>query len=101
MPSGVNIQVITSERVVDKDYEQKVKQFETDHSDIEVQYLEDSDWDFHDRYIIRDREDGWAWGHSFHDAGDTQHTASELKPVNRDRIIDEFQNSWKQGKVIV
>ena len=101
VPSGVDIQVITSERVVNNDYKQRVQKFENIHSDIEVRYLDDSDWDFHDRYVIRDREDGWAWGHSFHDAGDTQHTASELKPVNRDQIIGEFQKGWQMGQVIV
>jgi len=101
VPSGVNIQVVTSERVVNNDYEQRVQKFESNHSEVEVRYLDDSNWDFHDRYVIRDREDGWAWGHSFHDAGDTQHTASELKPVNRDRIIREFQKAWQQGQVIV
>lgn len=101
VPSGVNIQVVTSERVVNNDYKQRVQKFESSHSDVEVRYLDDNDWDFHDRYVVRDREDGWAWGHSFHDAGDTQHTASELKPVNRDRIIREFQKAWQQGQVIV
>ena len=101
VPSGVNIQVVTSGRVVNSDYEQRVQKFENSHSDVEVRYLDDSDWDFHDRYVVRDREDGWAWGHSFHDAGDTQHTASELKPVNRDRIIRAFQKAWQKGQVIV
>ncbi len=101
VPSGVDIQVVTSEHVVNNDYEQRVRKSENNHSDVEVRYLDNSDWDFHDRYVIRDREDGWAWGHSFHDAGDTQHTASELKPVNRDRIIRGFQKAWKKGQVIV
>jgi hypothetical protein len=101
VPSGVDVQVVTSDRVVNNDYQQRVQQFEDSHSDVKVRYLDDKDWDFHDRYIIRDRIDGWAWGHSFHDAGDTQHTASELKPVNRDRIISEFQKAWNQGQVIV
>lgn len=101
VPSGVDIQVVTSEHVVNNDYEQRFRKFENNHPDVEVRYLDNSDWDFHDRYVIRDREDGWAWGHSFHDAGDTQHTASELKPVNRDRIIRGFQKAWKKGQVIV
>lgn len=101
VPSGVDIQVVTSEHVVNNDYEQRVRKSENNHSDVEVRYLDNSDWDFHDRYVIRDREDGWAWEHSFHDAGDTQHTASELKPVNRDRIIRGFQKAWKKGQVIV
>lgn len=101
VPTGVDIQVVTSERVVNKDYKQRIQRFKSNHSDIEIRYLNDNDWDFHDRYVVRDREEGWAWGHSFHDAGDTQHTASELKPVNRDRIVQEFQKAWQQGQVIV
>lgn len=100
VPSGVEIQVMTSDRVTGGGYPQRVQQFAQQHSAIEVRSLADSDWEFHDRYIIRDREDAWAWGHSFHDAGDTQHTASELKPINRETIINQFDSAWSQGTVI-
>ena len=43
----------------------------------------------------------WAWGHSFHDAGDTQHTASELRPINRESIESQFTDAWQNGMVIV
>ena len=101
VPSGVQIKVITTDRVTGGGYQQRVNQFAQQHPDIEVRYLPDSDWDFHDRYVIRDREDAWAWGHSFHDAGDTQHTASELRPVNRETIIKQFENAWRNATVIV
>jgi hypothetical protein len=100
VPNGVEIKVVTTGRVTGQDYEQRVNQFKQQHSSIEVRELPDSDWEFHDRYIIRDREDGWAWGHSFHDAGDTQHTASELKPVNREQIVSQFETAWKNGTVV-
>lgn len=101
VPEGVEIKVLTTDRVTGEDYRQRVTDFENQHSDIEVRYLSDSDWDFHDRYIFVDREDGWAWGHSFHDAGETQHTASELKPVNRDTIIKQFESGWKNASVVI
>lgn len=101
VPSGVQIRVVTTSRVTGGGYLKRVQQFAKQHPDIEVRELSDADWGFHDRYIIRDREDAWAWGHSFHDAGDTQHTASELKPINRETIIDQFTDAWKQGSVVV
>jgi len=101
VPNGVEIKVMTTDRVTGGGYQQRVSQFAQQHSDIEVRYLSDSDWDFHDRYIIRDREDGWAWGHSFHDAGDTQHTASELRPINRESIESQFTAAWQNGTVVV
>jgi len=101
VPSGVDIKVITTDRVTGGGYQQRVQQFEQQHPNIEVRYLQDSNWDFHDRYVIRDQEDAWAWGHSFHDAGDTQHTASELKPTNRETIIKQFKNAWQNSNVIV
>jgi len=100
VPSRVEIKVITTVRVTGQSYVQRVNQFKQQHSSIEVRELPDSEWDFHDRYIIRDREDGWAWGHSFHDAGDTQHTASELKPVNREQIVSQYESAWKKGAVV-
>lgn len=98
---GVDIKVMTTDRVTGGGYQQRVNQFVQQHADIEVRSLPDNDWDFHDRYVIRDREDGWAWGHSFHDAGDTQHTASELRPINRESIVAQFTSAWQNGSVIV
>lgn len=101
VPEGVDIKVVTSDGVTGGGYQQRVNQFAQQHADIEVRSLPDSDWDFHDRYVIRDWEDGWAWGHSFHDAGDTQHTASELRPINCESIVAQFTNAWQNGSVIV
>ena len=101
VPNGVEIKVMTTDRVTGGGYEQRVTQFAQHHPEIEVRSLADGDWDFHDRYVIRDREDGWAWGHSFHDAGDTQHTASELRPINRESIESQFSAAWQHGAVIV
>lgn len=100
-PSGVQINVLTSDRVTGGDYRRRVRQFSKQHRDIDVRYIPDGDWDFHDRYIIRDGKDGWAWGHSFHDSGKTQHTASELKPINRDTIIGQSEDAWSRGRSVI
>lgn len=97
VPNGVDIRVLTSSRVTGSDYTQKINDFEQRHPEIKVREVSDSDWDFHDRYVFRDRDMGWAWGHSFHDAGDTQHTATELAPINRGRTLKLFEKAWKQG----
>lgn len=101
VPAEVQIRVVTTERVTGGDYAQVVSDFVSDHPDIEVRHLSDSDWGFHDRYLIRDGEDGWNWGHSFHDAGDTQHTASELKPVNLVRTIEQFEETWEEAESVL
>ena len=100
VPPGVEIKVITSKRVTGGDYVQAVLEFQDEHEAIEVRHLPFDDWEFHDRYVIRDQEDAWAWGHSFHDAGDTQHTASELKPVNRERVLRLFEQLWNEAEEI-
>ena len=97
VPNGVEIRVLTSGRVNGSDYTQTVREFQDDHPEIEVRKVDDSSWEFHDRYIFRDENVAWAWGHSFHDAGDTQHTASELAPINRDRTLSKFEETWEQG----
>ena len=97
----VEIKVMTANRVIGDAYQQRVSQFAQHHPDIEVGYLSDRDWDLHDRYIIRDQEDGLAWGHSFTDAGNTQHPASEFRPVNRESIESQFTVAWQNGTVIV
>lgn len=100
VPPGVAIRVITSKRVTNGDYVHTVSEFQDGHETIRVRHLPFDEWEFHDRYVIRDQEDAWAWGHSFHDAGDTQHTASELKPVNRERVLTLFEELWNEAEEI-
>lgn len=97
---GVTIRVLTTDRVIGDEYHQAVGDFQQSHAEIEVRSISDSVWDFHDRYLIRDQVEAWAWGHSFHDSGDTQHTVSELKPVNRDTILEQFEERWSDGDTI-
>ena len=101
VPAGVQIRVLTSGRVTGGSYTKDIKQPLSTPSDVEVRELPNSDWDFHDRYIFRDDEMGWSWGHSFHDSGDRQHTANELKPINRDTILQKFESAWKQASQVI
>jgi hypothetical protein len=59
-----------------------------------------SDWAFHDRYVIRDQEYGWTWGSSFHDSGEKQHTPTELRPINLNRILADFNAAWPRAAVV-
>lgn len=101
IPKGVQVRVLTSGRVTDSSYPQDIKQSLSNPSDVEVRELPNRDWDFHDRYIFRDDQIGWSWGHSFHDSGDRQHTANELKPINRDTILEKFENAWNRANKVI
>lgn len=105
IPSLVAIRVITSNQVATKEkYKETVENFIEEHEKTEVRYLnkgEQNGWPFHGRSVIRDREEGWAWDHSFHDAGHTQHTVSEIKPVNLEKILDTFDQAWEKGRSVI
>jgi hypothetical protein len=99
VPKGVVVKVLTGDSMAKEPYGVQLQA----HPDLsmELRVLPKSDLEFHDRYIIVDGEDSWAWGHSFHDAGKTKHTVAQLRPVNRDRILAEFQQKWPKASVIV
>lgn len=105
VPSPVEINVITSDQVAGSErYKKIVAQFKDNHEKTEVRYLEKrkgNGWPFHGRSVIRDREEGWNWDHSFHDAGKTQHTVSEIKPVNLKKILDTFDIAWEEGGSVI
>lgn len=96
---GVKVMVLTSDSMAGEDYQTAL--LPHPHLDLEIRVLPKTNLQFHDRYIIVDGKDAWGWGHSFHDAGKTKHTVAQIRPVNRDRIITDFQNKWKTGKVVV
>lgn len=101
VPTDVSVKVLTSGRVTGGTYADDISDELNESIDVEVRKLPNSDWDFHDRYIFRDEDMGWSWGHSFHDSGDRQHTASELKPVNRERISKKFDETWERADRVV
>lgn len=100
VPDGVAVKVLTTEKVVDDKYVEIVQQTAQDR-DLEVRYTAYSDWPFHSRYLLRDGEKGWVWDTSFHDAGRTQHTVSEIKPINLRKILSDFEPTWQDAEVIV
>ena len=51
------------------------------------------DYPFHSREIIRDREAGWVWNHTFADAGGRHHTISQLRPVNLENDLEVFDEA--------
>lgn len=99
VPKGVVVKVLTGDNMANEPYAAELQA----HPDLamELKVWPKAGHEFHDRYIIVDSKDAWAWGHSFHDAGKTKHTVAQLRPVNRDRILTEFQKKWPKGLVIV
>jgi len=102
VPSGVKIKVVTGDRVINRNYKEMIKTYINKVSDIEIRYLEDKEnFESHERYVIRDREDGWLWGHSFHDTGKKHHTPSELKPINLKKKVDQFEKAWEKAERVI
>lgn len=99
VPRGVRVRVLTSDSMANESYAAELQSCPK--LDIEIRVLSKTDLEFHDRYIIVDGEDAWAWGHSFHDAGKTKHTVAQIRPVNRDRIMADFRHRWQNGRAVV
>jgi len=99
VPQGVVVKILTGDNMAKEPYATELQAHPK--LSLELRVLPKADHEFHDRYIIVDGKDAWAWGHSFHDAGKTKHTVAQLRPINRDRILTEFQRKWPKGSVIV
>lgn len=99
VPSGVNVKVLTSDRMAKEDYASALQAYPR--LGIKIRALPSNALEFHDRYIIVDGNDAWAWGHSFHDAGKTKHTVAQIRPVNRDLVSRDFQQKWPTAKVLL
>lgn len=98
VPGGVGVKVLTSDRMGTENYAAERERYPN--LDIEIRALPKGRLQFHDRYIIVDSKDAWAWGHSFHDAGKTKHTVGQIRPVNRDRVMTDFHLKWSTGQVL-
>ncbi|QHS17216.1 hypothetical protein GWK26_08715 [haloarchaeon 3A1-DGR] len=97
----VDTKVLTSDSVTNGSYASNIKNKLTKPSNVEVREISNQDWDFHDRYLIRDEDMGWAWGHSFHDSAERQHTATELEPVNLETVSAKFNAAWKTASKVI
>lgn len=106
VPDTVDIEILTSERAFDDEDEYRglVADFSEGRSgEVDVRYVEYYDFEarlFHARYLVRDKIEGWTWDQSFKDAGDTQHTVSEVRPVNLESTMETFQEAWEQGEQV-
>lgn len=106
VPDAVDIEILTSERAFDEEeeYYNLVENFAKSRSgEVDVRYVEYYDFDarlFHARYLVRDEIEGWTWDQSFKDAGDTQHTVSEVRPINLESTMETFQEAWNQGEQV-
>ena len=101
VPKQARVSVLTTEKPIDKNYKQALQQAGLACA-VEVRYLPDDPkiWHFHDRYVIRDEETGWTWGSSFHDSGEKQHTPTELRSVNVNKILADFRDAWQAAQVL-
>lgn len=101
VPKQVQVLILTTDRAIDKDHAKELASARATHKvDVRVLPNTPADWPFHDRYVIRDAEYGWTWGSSFHDSGEKQHTATELRPVNMNKILGDFKAAWLRAKAI-
>lgn len=106
VPEAVDIEILTSGKAFDDEdeYRDLVADFAEGRSgEVDVRYVEYYDFEarlFHARYLVRDEIEGWTWDQSFKDAGDTQHTVSEVRPINLESTIETFQEAWKQGEQV-
>lgn len=98
----VNIRILTTDKVTGGNYEKMVEEHFAGR-DATVKYLPktQADWPFHDRFVIRDQEKGWHWGHSFHDAGKTMTAVTDMRPINLENSLDQFQKAWDRAQEVV
>lgn len=99
VPVGVKVRILTGDSMVSENYASALQACPK--LDVEIRALPRSTLQFHDRYIVVDHADAWAWGHSFHDGGKSKHTVAQIRPVNRDRVLADFENKWPTAQVLV
>lgn len=101
VPETVDVRVIGSDRQMNDEHREAYRAFTEGRSgETQLRYLEYDEWPFHGRYVIRDREDGYVWDHTFADSGSGQHTISEVRPVNLENTVDDFDQAWELGEVV-
>ena len=102
IPSIVDVKVLMSDREVDEENTELYREYaEGNEGDVELRYLDYRDeYPFHSREVIRDREAGWIWDHTFADAGDRHHTISQLRPVNLENDLEAFDEAWEAAETV-
>ncbi len=102
IPSVVDVKILMSDKEVDDGNIELYHDF-TDgrEGDVDLRYLDYWDeYPFHTREVIRDREAGWIWDHTFADAGNRHHTISQLRPVNLENDLDVFDEVWQEAQTV-
>jgi len=102
IPSVVDVKILMSDREVEDDNIEQCEEFaEGRAGDVELRYLDYWDeYPFHTREVIRDREAGWIWDHTFADAGNRHHTISQLRPVNLENDLEVFDDCWENATTV-
>lgn len=102
IPSVVGVKILMSDREVDDENIELYRDYaEGKKGDVELRYLDyREDYPFHSREVIRDREAGWVWDHTFADAGDRHHTISQLRPVNLENDLEAFDEAWEEAETV-
>lgn len=102
IPSIVDVKVLMSDREVGEENIELYREYAGGkEGDVELRYLDYRDeYPFHSREVIRDREAGWIWDHTFADAGDRHHTISQLRPVNLENDLEAFDKAWEAAETV-
>lgn len=96
VPDVVDVKILMTDKEFDDENIELYENYADGKSgDVELRYLDYyGDYPFHTREVIRDREAGWIWDHTFADAGNRHHTISQLRPVNLENDLDAFDEAW-------
>lgn len=102
IPSIVDVKILMSDMEKDEENIELYRDYAAGkEGDVELRYLDyREDYPFHSREVIRDREAGWVWDHTFADAGDRHHTISQLRPVNLENDLEAFDEAWEGAETV-
>jgi predicted transcriptional regulator len=102
IPSVVDVKILMSDREVGDENIEAYHDFTQGRRGVvDLRYLDYWDeYPFHTREVIRDREAGWIWDHTFADAGNRHHTISQLRPVNLENDLDVFDEVWQEAETV-
>lgn len=102
VPSVVAVKILASDQRIEEDNIDRFHEFaENRDGEAILRYLDYwDDYPFHTREVIRDREAGWIWDHTFADSGGRHHTISQLRPVNLETDLEVFDEAWQSAESV-
>ncbi|GGL67177.1 hypothetical protein [Halocalculus aciditolerans] len=100
VPSVVDVKILMSDQEVGEENIGLSREYnDGKDGDVALRYLDYwGEYPFHSREVIRDREAGWVWDHTFADAGGRHHTISQLRPVNLENDLEVFDEAWETAE---